>query len=240
MKRFLILAALLLLPGSLWAQSVKLPSEVKGSVGAFVVVTAETEDKLVKWFSVDGSLNLFPPHLLKDSKIAVVTALVPGRYRLLAVSAKGDTPSDFAECVVVIGGAPPIPPPVPPPEPVPPTPPPVPPDPTPAGSRSLFIIRETAETTPQLARLVTSLRSGPSADYLKSKGHTLTILDDDAVGSDGKPSRFVEAWRPHFANLALPALIIYDSKTQAILLKVSIGPTATAAEVITSLKAHGG
>jgi hypothetical protein len=129
-----------------------------------------------------------------------------------------------------------------PPVPVPPTPvpPPVPPDPTPAGSRSVILIRETAETTAQLARLITSLRQGPSAEYLKSKKHSLTVLDDDAVGSDGKPYAVVEAWRPHFAGMTLPVLIIVDPATQTLLRKVSLPGDATDDTVIQMLKAYGG
>lgn len=240
--RFISAAVLLLTFAAVAeAQAIKLPAEVKGSVGAFVVVNAETDDATVKWYSIDKQLNLFPAHLLKDTKIAVVTALVPGRYRLLAVSAKGDIPSDFAECIVVVGDAPPLPPTPVPPTPVPPTPtPPVPPDPTPAGSRSVYIIRETADTTAQLARLITSLRAGPSADYLRTNGHSLIVLDDDAVGSDGKPSALVEAWRPYFKDLTLPALIIIDQKTSKLIHRSSLPPTATDATVLATLKAHGG
>lgn len=235
-----IALCLLAIPALAHAQAIKLPAEVKGSVGAFVVVNAETDDTTVKWYSIDKQLNLFPAHLLKDTKIAVVTALVPGRYRLLAVSAKGDIPSDFAECIVVVGDAPPLPPTPTPPTPTPVPPVPVPPDPTPAGSRSVYIIRETADTTAQLARLITSLRAGPSADYLRTNGHSLIVLDDDAVGSDGKPSAIVEAWRPHFKDLQLPVLIIIDPKTRAIIHKSSLPANATDATVLATLKAHGG
>lgn len=88
------------------AQTVKLPAEVKGDVGAFVRVPAETVEKEVRWYSPDAGLAVFPVELLKDSKTAVVTATKAGRYRMVAWTAKGDVPSLPAECVVVIGNAP--------------------------------------------------------------------------------------------------------------------------------------
>ncbi len=237
MTQFLRLAALaLLLPGFAWAQAVKIPAEVTGAVGSFVVIQAETTDPLVKWHSIDAGLNLFPPQLLKDSKIAVVTALVPGRYRLLAVSAKGDTPSDYAECLVIVGNAPPVPP-----TPVPPGPgpqPPVPVPPSPAGPRALTIIRETADNTPAIARLVTALRNGPQSQYLASKSHRLYVFDDDSVGPDGKPSPGVEGWRSIWSGLTLPVLVIYDPVTRNVISKETLPATADA--VIESVKKAGG
>jgi hypothetical protein len=66
----------------------------------------------VRWRAIDPGLNLFPVELLKDTRTAVVVAVQPGRFRLLAWSAVNGAPTDAAECVVVISG--PIPPPTPP------------------------------------------------------------------------------------------------------------------------------
>src|SRR5687768_15598923 len=108
MMRLTLLAAILL-AAPLQAQELSLPATVAGEVGAFIVVKADTPDSLVKWRVVDAGLNLFPQELQKDTKVAVVVSLRPGRYRILAVSAKDGIPSDIAECTVVIGGAPPTP-----------------------------------------------------------------------------------------------------------------------------------
>lgn len=114
-----IFLALLLAGGAYAGPALELPKEVKGDPGAFLQVPAKTDGKVVRWKAVDPGLNLFPVELLKDTKTAVVTAARPGRYRLLAVTARGDEPSDIAETVVVVGEAPA------PPEPGPgPTPPP--------------------------------------------------------------------------------------------------------------------
>lgn len=118
--RSLATVVLLLSAAPAWGQAVKLPAEVKGQPAAFVTVAAEADGPQVRWRAVDPGLNLFPAHLLRDTRTAVVTAAAPGRYRLWAWTAKGDVPSEAAECVVVVGDAPP---------PVPPGPaPPAPPD----------------------------------------------------------------------------------------------------------------
>lgn len=113
--------AVMVFSGLASGQSLKLPAEVRGSPGAFIVVRAETDGTKVKWFSLSAGLNVFPAELLADKKATVITANVPGRYKLMAWTAKGDEPSDPAIVDVVIGDVPPVPPV--PPGPVPPVPP---------------------------------------------------------------------------------------------------------------------
>lgn len=91
---------LLLLAG----QDLKLPAEVRGDPAAFVTVLAETSGKAVKFYPLDPGLSVFPAALLANPKATVVTAAQPGRYRILAYTASGDTPSDPVLCTVVIGG----------------------------------------------------------------------------------------------------------------------------------------
>jgi len=100
------LLALLLWPALLWGQQVTLPAEVKGQPGAFVIVKAEADGAAVQWHPCDSGLSIIPAELLKDSKTCVAMAGRPGRYRLMAWTAKGDVPSPAAVCVVVIGDAP--------------------------------------------------------------------------------------------------------------------------------------
>lgn len=238
MRRILLAAALVALACPCWAQSVTLPAEIKGEVGQFVEIVATTDDATIKWHSVDAGLNLFPQRLLKDTKIAVVTALVPGRYRIIAVSAKGDVPSDFAFCTVVIGNPGPAPPPKPEP-PVPPEPEP-PPNPQPAGSRNLLIIRESADDTPLQSLMFNGLQAGKQSIELKSKGHACFVLDDDAKGPDGQPSTLVESWRPYFTGMAFPVLIVTDKATGKVVHKQSLDAKASADDVLAILKANGG
>lgn len=87
------------------------------------------------------------------------------------------------------------------------------------------------------ARTVQDLRAGPQADYLKSKGHALWILDDDSVGANGQP--VLPGWMRAAGNPTLPALIIAtDSSPPQILHKGPWPDTADA--VITQLQQAGG
>ena len=114
-------------------QDLKLPAEVRGEVGSFVTILAETSGKVVKFYPLDSGLSVFPPALLANAKATVVVAAKPGRYRMLAYTAMGDQPSEPAVCTVVIGGD------VPPPAPTPPAPGPTPPAPTPPGPDPLAL-----------------------------------------------------------------------------------------------------
>ena len=117
------------------AQDLKLPAEVRGEVGSFVTILADTSGKVVKFYPLDPGLSVFPPALLANTKATVVVAAQPGRYRVLAYTASGDTPSDPVLCTVVIGGAPPAPVP---PSPVPPSPVPPAPDALALSLRSIY------------------------------------------------------------------------------------------------------
>lgn len=123
-------------------------------------------------------------------------------------------------------------PPPPPPKPDPPPPPPQPVD----GPRQLVIVRETADSTPDLSRLIVSLRSGSAADYLASKSHKLSVLDDDAIDSMGKPLPAMVEWRKIYEPIGLPCLIISDGTK----LLASVKLPGTAAEILELLKSHGG
>jgi len=158
----------------------------------------------------------------------------PGRY--MAIKIENGRPKTFP---VLLGGvAPtPIPPqPVPPgPTPVPPKPEPTPP-PIPAGPRTVLILRESANDTPAMSRLLVSLQAGKGRDYLKSKGHSCLALDVDAKGADGKADANVAAWRVA-VDVPLPALAILDSKGN-VLHKEPLPATATADDVLAVLRRH--
>lgn len=100
------------------------------------------------------------------------------------------------------------------------------------GKRHLVIIRETEDSTPDLALLLTDLRDGEHAAYLSSKGHKLDILDDDLSAP------IVANLRPQLAGMTMPALFILDAATGAMVHKQTL--PASAAEVINVVKAHGG
>jgi hypothetical protein len=86
--------------------AIKLPAEIKGEPGAFVAVRADTEGKTVRWVPLTPGLHVFPADLLRDSKATVVSSIRPGKYQLLAYTAKDDEPSDPAITTIVIGTPP--------------------------------------------------------------------------------------------------------------------------------------
>src|SRR5262249_17322013 len=122
---------------------------------------------------------------------------------------------------------------------VPPLPPPVPPAPTP-GQRAVLMIWESGNPSTDVARLITGLRAGTQAAYLKQQGHTLSILDKDEKDESGQPSKTAQAWAPMFAGMALPAVFVIDPKSNTLIHKESIPQTATADSVIAIVKANGG
>jgi hypothetical protein len=221
-------------------QEVTLPAEIRGSPGAWLIVAPESVIGGKPRWRIDPGLQevrldlLLPPEQIAQLRGKVLTSTVAGRYKIEAWNALGDVASEIATCIVVIGNAPPVP--------IPPIP--VPPDPTPtpppvvSGARGIAIIRETADTTPAVARLVTALRVGPHSQYLASKKHTLQVLDDDSVSGDGRASAAVEAWRPIFAGMKLPVLIIYDPVSRSVLSKEPLPTTAEA--VVEAIKKTGG
>lgn len=206
---------LLLLALPLWGQSIKLPAEAKGEPGAFVKIPADTDGKEVRWYSPDKGLQVFPVELLKDSKTAVVTANAPGRYRLIAWTAKGDVPSDPAICVVVIGDAPPDPGPNPPKPPDPPVPP---PDPSPISGKRVLIVYETADASRLPEKQQQILYGKTPRDYLNQKcdpdpdGKTKgwRIYDKD-VDTSGEAKVWQDAMKRE--RKSLPWLIIGNGKT---------------------------
>lgn len=126
------LALVLLVPMTVVAADpvVNLPATLQVGAGEFLTIRADTPGKVVRWRAVDPGLTVFPANMLKDERSTVVIALKPGRYRLWCWTSVTDTPTDRAECLIVVGDAPPPPPGPPPNPPDPPTPPPNPPDPT--------------------------------------------------------------------------------------------------------------
>lgn len=101
------------------------------------------------------------------------------------------------------------------------------------GPRDLLIVHESGDTTPDLARVITALRTGTAAQYLAEKKHTLTILDDEATDADGKPAPLLEQFKPY----TVPELLIIAPPNKV--LKREPLP-ASADGVLSSLKANGG
>ena len=90
-------------------QDLKVPAEIRGDAGLFVIISAETQGKQVKFYAMDLGLAVLPSELLSSQKSTIVVAVKPGRYRILCYTAIGDIPSEPAICTLVIGGSAPPP-----------------------------------------------------------------------------------------------------------------------------------
>lgn len=102
------------------------------------------------------------------------------------------------------------------------------------GVRNIVVLREAADTTPDLARLTTALRAGEPAKYLKEKGHKLLILDDDSLDENGQPPKLLTTLLA--LNPPLPSLFVLNG--DAVLHQ---GPLpASADEVLNIIKRNGG
>jgi hypothetical protein len=228
-KNFALLALLVASPLFAEVPTLKLPAEVKGEPGTFIAIRAESSAAWVN-FKADAGLAVFPSGLLSDRKATVLTAAKAGRYKLFAYTGNDDGGAD-TEVLIIVGNAPPVV--VVPPEPDPgPVVPPVVVPPVITGKRHLLLVHETAEDTPEVARMIVGLRSGAAADYLKSKEHKLYILDDD--------SQAAAAWRPHFEGMKLPAIFILDETAKTLIHKQELPASTTAAQVVDIVKGKGG
>jgi hypothetical protein len=215
----------------LQSPSLLLPKEVKGDIGGFITVAADTNCGEVQWYAIDAGLNLFPVHLLRDSKIVVVTSSKPGTYRLLAYGALGDKATPPAVCVVIVGQSP-----------EPPTPEPKPePKPIPVSGLQVLITTETADIGQMPKGQALILTAKEVRDYLNAKC---------SVGSDKKTKEWriwdkdvstaneTPLWKELFARprQSLPWIIIASGGKV-----IAEQPLpATVSETISLLKKYGG
>ncbi len=87
-----------------------------------------------------------------------------------------------------------------------PIPPPIPPPPV-TGMRRILLIRETSQSTPQLAALIQDLRNLP---YLSEKKHSLLIFDKDTKLPPGTvPPELAQAIKD-LGTTPLPAVVVYS------------------------------
>lgn len=86
-----------------------LPPELKGAVGAPIVIRAETDGKVVKFRAAAG-LNIVDRALVNDAKVLIVSSGEAGRFVVDAWTAVGDVPSEIASVVVIVGDGKPVPP----------------------------------------------------------------------------------------------------------------------------------
>lgn len=125
-------------------------------------------------------------------------------------------------------------PPPPSPEPVPP---PTPDPPLPVGKLTAVIVHETEDDSPAAARLFIALRTGTPAKWIRDQGHSLLILDDDAVDATGQPLALVSTLKS--LGVPMPALFVLDGQDR-VLVKQTLAEGTTADNVIELLRRAGG
>jgi hypothetical protein len=108
-----------------------------------------------------------------------------------------------------------------------------------AGPCDIVMVRETAEDTPEIGRLVVGLQSGDVAAYFESKGHELILVDDDAKDPNGNKAAILTAVEPQLSGLAPPQVVVIDRATRRVVHKQSVPAKATAAELLAALKGAG-
>lgn len=102
------------------------------------------------------------------------------------------------------------------------------------------IVHETSDDTPQLSVAFVRLRSGDTAKTLKDLGHTLTIVDQNAVDENGKEAAVITLAKPHLSGSPLPVLLNFQDGTERLISKQSLDPKATDADVLAAIRKAGG
>lgn len=104
------------------------------------------------------------------------------------------------------------------------------------GPRTVVVLHETEETTPELSQAFISLRTGENAGYMAAKKHKLLILDDDAKGVDGAPVPLIAKLATE--GVGLPAAFILNG--DAVVAKKQLAAPTAAVDVMALLKGAGG
>ena len=141
---------------------VRLPAEVAAPVGRIVKLTAEADGPRVRWYCPDADADLLP---FPDSLCAAFAAAKPGRYRVLAWTAKGDVPGPPAVCVVRVDGPPP------------------PPDPFVSALRDAYRADPSPDKARHLASLTALYRQAPATARdpdITTAGDLLRVLQEAA------------------------------------------------------------
>jgi hypothetical protein len=151
-------------------------TDVQTEVGITTLLVAQSTDPEVRWWSPDAGLSFIPVSDLKDSKRMYVVCAAVGKYRVVAWTANGGTPSDAAVCIVTAGNPPPAPGPGPGPG---PTPGPSPAPPVPSDGFKLLIVWDSKSP------------KTPEQDAIKLDQKTLKYLWAKCPkGKDGKTPEY--------------------------------------------------
>jgi hypothetical protein len=207
----------------------------KQTAGTFMLIVKSDPTARNTWRNVLPEAASPPIELeLKDGRTMLWFQEPPAGVYLFRLRsqlpAAGLDPIADVEHVVTVGRLPPIP--VPTPTPTPPGPPVV------EGARHVMVVYETADVTPAFARLLNGLRSGANARYFADRKHALSLIDDDAVNSDGGKAALLAKYAE---SVKFPrSLIVTDGVTGAVIAIGELTEASTAAGVIEFVKQNGG
>lgn len=214
MSRIASLMVALLLCSPLAAQvTAKIDGPTETEPGNLVVLSVgDSKADVFKWVLIGAPPSSFAP--FDGGRSCVFARGIPGEYRFVLIAGGAGTDGKLAVAVaektLVVRGA--LPPPNPTPGPGPtPTP-----GPVTNGRKTAVILRETADQTPEMARMVVALRTGPTQSYLSSKGHQLLILDKDSKDENGQTPETLAKVQQATAGKPLPQLVILDQATGAV------------------------
>jgi hypothetical protein len=245
MKRLVACLLSLGVLASACAQELKLPAEIKGAAGAWIIVAPEVISGGKPKWRIDPGLQevrldlLLPPEVLGSLRGKVLQAS-PGRYRVEVWNAKDDVASDIVTCWILIGDQP-LPPPGPGPNPPPPAPTPVPL----AGMRVLFLY-ETAppvESRDTMRKFQTTMNSSAMREYLAQKclRGPQNTPEWRAYDQDDPLTSMPQAWRDLRSKAVItviPWVIIEGDSSVGV---VFSGPSPIEeASLLTLLKKYGG
>ena len=104
----------------------------------------------------------------------------------------------------------------------------------PVGPKRILLAYESSNS--DIKGLLGSLRQEP---FIAANGHTLDILDLDAVDKDGKPAPAVVQFKADYPAVAPPALLIAVPGGRVVYCD-SLPANATAAGILATIKANGG
>lgn len=190
--KHLLAILLALLPLGALAQEVKLPAEIRGLPGAWIIVAPEVISGGAPKWRIDAGLQevrldlLFPPEVAKQARGKVFQSAT-GRFKVEVWNAKADVPSEIVTCWLVIGDPGPV---------VPPINPPVDPPVKPIAGMRVLMIYES--DTPLPKGIYDTMQSPAVEEYLRThclKGPDGKTPERRKLDDDDPLTGLSQAWR---------------------------------------------
>ncbi len=187
-------------------QDISIPPSITVERGDFTTIKATTAGKLVRFFSIDPRLKVFPSGMLKDDMATVVTCNVTTAeanknnkvktpYKLLAWTAVNGAPTEAAVCLVTVVDSQ--------------NPDPAPnPDPTPVPDGKLGLTKVSFDSA---MKVEATARKSQIAKLMLAQTSCVTKAKDDFAGvvlmlefwqSENAKASTPEAWAPWGAAVA--------------------------------------